>query len=140
MTVSRILDLHAEVAALAWLRRDRTASQPHFRLNNPFKPDGRLDAHLDGLCIAEAGAANATWEVCLRELRWQEPGAVEQADLVALAVAGAVGEVAGAAAAVPGAFGILRAEAREAVHGDAASRHAIRVEVQGIDEEVLDIL
>ena len=84
MIVSRILDLHAEEAALAWLRRDRAAAQPHFRLNNLFKLDGRLDAHLDGLRIAEAGAANAAWEVCLRELRWQEPGEVFPAAVLAL--------------------------------------------------------
>jgi hypothetical protein len=40
--VSRTLDLHAEEAALAWCRRDRAAAQPHFRLNNLFKLDGRL--------------------------------------------------------------------------------------------------
>jgi hypothetical protein len=66
--------------------------------------------------------------------------AVEEADVVALAVAGADREVAGAAAREQGAFGILAAEAREVVHGDAASRQAGWVEIQGIDEEVLDIL
>jgi hypothetical protein len=66
--------------------------------------------------------------------------AVEQSDVVILAVAAADGEIAGVAAAVQEAFGILAAEAREVVHGEAASRLAGWVEVQCIDEEVLDIL
>jgi hypothetical protein len=43
--------------------------------------------------------------------------AVEQPDLVVLAVAGADGEVCGVASAVERAIGILAAEAREVVHG-----------------------
>jgi hypothetical protein len=66
--------------------------------------------------------------------------AVEQADVVILAVAVTDGEVAGVAPPMQGAFGILAAEAREVVHGDRASRRAGRVEVQGIDKEMLDIL
>jgi hypothetical protein len=56
------------------------------------------------LALGEAGLAGLT---------------VEQPDVVILAVAVADGEVAGVAAAVEGAFGILAAEAREVVHGDA---------------------
>jgi hypothetical protein len=66
--------------------------------------------------------------------------AVEQADVMILAVAVADGQVAGAAAAVERAFGVLAAEEREVIHRVAASRHAGRVEVQGIDKEMLDIL
>jgi hypothetical protein len=58
--------------------------------------------------------------------------AVEQADVVILAVAVADGQVAGAASAVEGAFGLLAAEAVEIVPGDRISRQAGRVEVQGI--------
>lgn len=43
--------------------------------------------------------------------------AVEQADVVVLAVAAADGEVCGVAPAVEGAIGILATEAREVVHG-----------------------
>jgi hypothetical protein len=66
--------------------------------------------------------------------------AVEQPDVVILAVAVADGEVTDVAAAVQGASGILAAETREVVHGEAASRLAGWVEVQGIDREVLNIL
>src|SRR5262249_15858119 len=43
--------------------------------------------------------------------------AVEQPDMVLLAVAGADGEVAGTSMAVEGALGVLAAEANEVVHG-----------------------
>ena len=66
--------------------------------------------------------------------------AVEQSDVVILAVAVADGEVAGVAPPVQGASGILAAEAREVVHGEGASRRTGWVEVQGIDKERLDIL
>jgi hypothetical protein len=56
--------------------------------------------------------------------------AVEQPDVVALAVAGADREVAGVAAAEEGAIGILAAEAREVVHGTAAPRRGRRDEIR----------
>jgi hypothetical protein len=66
--------------------------------------------------------------------------AIPQADVVVLAVAVADREVAGIALPVPRTFGVLAAEEGEVVHGDAASRHAGWIEVQGIDKEMLDIL
>jgi hypothetical protein len=50
--------------------------------------------------------------------------AVEQADVVLLAVAIADGKVSGPASPVSGTVGILAAEAREIVHSDLASRLA----------------
>jgi len=66
--------------------------------------------------------------------------AVEQPDVVVLAVAVADGEVAGVASPVGRAVGILAAEAREIVHKELASRHAGSVGVQGFGSEVLDVL
>jgi hypothetical protein len=57
--------------------------------------------------------------------------AIQQADVVVLAVAVADREVAGVAPPVQRTFGVLAAEEGEVVHGDAASRHAGWVEVQG---------
>jgi hypothetical protein len=59
----------------------------------------------------EQGRALALGEAILAGL------AVEQTDVVVLAVAGADGEVSGVASAVGGAIGILAAEACEVVHG-----------------------
>jgi hypothetical protein len=61
------------------------------------------------LALGEAGLAGLT---------------VEQSEVAILAVAVADGQVAGAAAPVERAFGVLAAEAREVVHTDAASRPA----------------
>jgi uncharacterized protein (TIGR02270 family) len=83
-TVPQILCQHAEEAALTWLRRDRAVAEPHYRLKDLAKLDGQLEAHLDGLRIAEAGAASAAWEVCEDELRWEEPGEVFSAAVLAL--------------------------------------------------------
>jgi hypothetical protein len=60
----------------------------------------------------EQGRALALGEAVLARL------AVEQADVVPLAIAGADGEIAGVAAGVEGALGVLAAEAREVVHGE----------------------
>jgi hypothetical protein len=66
--------------------------------------------------------------------------AVEQPDVVVLAVAVADGEIAVVALLVGGAVGILAAEAGEVVHSAAASRQAGWVEVRGIGSEVVNIL
>lgn len=83
-TVPQILCQHAEEAALKWLRRDRAVAEPHYNLKDLAKLDGQLEANLDGLRIAEAGAANAGWEMCDHELRWEEPGEVFPAAVLAL--------------------------------------------------------
>jgi hypothetical protein len=66
--------------------------------------------------------------------------AVEQADVILLAVTVADGQVSGSASAVGGAVGVLAAEAREVVHVSLSSRHAGWVDVQGFGSEMLDIL
>jgi len=66
--------------------------------------------------------------------------AIEQSDVVVLAVASADGEVSGAASPVGGTVGILAAEAREIIHNDGASRPAGWLKVQGLGSKLLDIL
>ena len=66
--------------------------------------------------------------------------AVEQTDMILLAVAVADGEVAGPSSAVEGAIGILATEAGEIVHGGRRSLHEGWVEVQWLLQEMLDIL
>jgi len=56
--------------------------------------------------------------------------AVEQADVMLLAVAITDGEIPGAAASVEGAVGILAAEAGEVVHRERTSLHEGWLEVQ----------
>ena len=66
--------------------------------------------------------------------------AVEQADVVVLAVAIADGEVSITASPIGGTVGVLAAEARKIIHSDWASRPAGWVNVQGFGSELLDIL
>lgn len=82
--IPKILDQHVEEAALLWLRRDSAVGQPHFKLKDLAVLDNQLDAHLDGLRIAEAQSADAGWTVCRREFRWGEPGEVFPAAILAL--------------------------------------------------------
>ncbi len=83
-SVSPVLWQHADEAAVLWLRRDRAIGEPHYRLPDLAKLDGRLEANLDGLRIGEVDPANAAWNACERELRWEEPGEVFPAAVLAL--------------------------------------------------------
>ncbi len=65
--------------------------------------------------------------------------AVEQSDVVLLAVAGADGEVAGVATSEEGAIGILAAEAREIVHGMGAPRRPGREGISDGERKVSGI-
>jgi hypothetical protein len=66
--------------------------------------------------------------------------AIEQADVVVLAVAIAGGEVSITPSPIGGTVGVLAAEARKIIQSDWASRPAGWVNVQGLGSELLDIL
>jgi uncharacterized protein (TIGR02270 family) len=77
MTVlSQVIDQHVEEAAILWLRRGWAAGQPHFKLEDLAQLDQQLEAHLDGMRVAEADAPGAAWEACERELAWNGAGEV----------------------------------------------------------------
>jgi hypothetical protein len=94
--------------------------------------------HGEGLLLGEMGVeqgrALALGEAVLARL------AVEQADVVLLAIAGADGEIAGVAAGVEGALGVLAAEAREVVHARDRSEQRRPDEVRGYKPDVAPIL
>ncbi|MCH8043926.1 MAG: TIGR02270 family protein [Planctomycetes bacterium] len=80
-TIEIVVTQHLEEVAILWLRRDDGAGQPHYFLKDLAEFDDQLAAHLDGLKIAgESG-----WVLCEQELRWQEPGEVFAAALLAFA-------------------------------------------------------
>lgn len=81
--ISVILDQHVEEAALLWLRRDRAVNEPHFDLHDLAALDDQLDAHLDGLRVAETDRCGAAWDVCVRELNRGEDGEVFPAAVLA---------------------------------------------------------
>ena len=56
-TIPIVLDQYAEEAALLWLRRDWAVSEPHFNLQELAELDDHLEAHLDGLRVADAACS-----------------------------------------------------------------------------------
>ena len=70
---------HADEAAFLWLLRDAAVSAPHYSLADLAKLDGRVEAHLDGLRIAGPEG----WRVCAESLKWEEPGEVFAAAVLA---------------------------------------------------------
>jgi len=81
--IAQVIDQHVEEAALLWLRRDWAVEQPHFKLEDVAQLDGQLNAHLDGMRVAEADSAGAAWQACERELNWKEAGEVFPAAILA---------------------------------------------------------
>lgn len=78
--VEVVLAQHAEEAAFQWLLRNEAIHAPHFSLADLAQLDDRVSAHLDGLQVAgEMG-----WEFCCQELKWQEPGELFTAAVLAL--------------------------------------------------------
>ena len=99
---------------------------------------GEMMKHSSGLLVGHA-AIEQRGALALREAGLAGV-AIEQSDVVVLAVASADGEVSGAASPVGGTVGILAAEAREIIHNDGASRPAGWLKVQGLGFKLLDIL
>lgn len=81
--IAEVVDQHVEEAALLWCRRDLAIGEPHFTLADLARLDDQLAAHLDGICIAERDTPGTGWNVCRRELRWQSPGEVFAATVLA---------------------------------------------------------
>ncbi len=67
-----IVSQHAEEAAFQWLLRAQAVHAPHYSLVDLARLDGMVEAHLDGLRVA----GDAGWEICRRELAWEEAGEV----------------------------------------------------------------
>ncbi len=66
-----IIEQHSEEAAFLWLLRGSAVSAPHYKLKDLAKLDDRIDAHIDGLRIAE----DAGWEILKKQLEEHpEPG------------------------------------------------------------------
>ena len=79
MAIPVVIEQHAEAAVFHWLLRDEAIYAPHYSLDDLARLDNRLDAHIDGLCIAgEAGG-----EICQEQLGWEEAGEVFVAAVLA---------------------------------------------------------
>lgn len=80
MIIEEIVSQYAEEAAFLWLIRDDAVRASHYLLNDLGRLDNRLEAHLDGLRVAGRDG----WDISQQELKWQEPGEVFAAAVLAL--------------------------------------------------------
>lgn len=78
--IERIVEQHAMNAAFLWQLRDAATVAPHYKLPHLRRLDARVDAHLDGLCIAGDGG----WEICKAALADGEAGEMFAATFMAL--------------------------------------------------------
>lgn len=67
-----------------WMQRDHLAIQPHVLLTDLALIDKRVEAHLDGLRVAEDEAPGSAWELCSTAMQAGEPGEVFPAAVLAL--------------------------------------------------------
>ncbi len=80
MVLEYIISIHAEDAAFLWELRNRAIHAPHYNLKDLLKLDDRIQAHMDGLCIAgETG-----WTLCEAQLGSEQPGEMFAAAVLAL--------------------------------------------------------
>ena len=72
---------HAEEAAFLWLQRDAAVRAPHNNLQDLANHDDRVEAHIDGLRLAN----DSGWEIAVNQLQqFQEPGEAFAAAVLAL--------------------------------------------------------
>lgn len=62
-----VLEEHVTDAAFLWRLRERAIGAPHYKLSQLALLDGRVIAHLEGLCVAGAGGVDQA-RLALREL------------------------------------------------------------------------
>jgi uncharacterized protein (TIGR02270 family) len=77
--IKPIIEQHIEEAAFLWLQRDAVVRGPHYSIRHLSHLDDRVDAHIDGLRIAD----EAGWEVCREALTIGEAGEVFAAAVLA---------------------------------------------------------
>jgi hypothetical protein len=68
--IESLVEQHAEEAAFLWILRDAAAVHaPHYSLKDLADIDERVEAHIDGLRIAE----DVGWTICADALAQEEP-------------------------------------------------------------------
>src|SRR2546430_3621601 len=77
--IAVVVEQHAEEAAFLWAARDRAVHSPNYSLRDLSALDERVEAHLDGLRVAEEFG----WQLCEQALDNAEPGTVFAAAVLA---------------------------------------------------------
>jgi uncharacterized protein (TIGR02270 family) len=70
---------YAEEASFQWIARERALRSPDHAKEDVAALDARLEAQLDALLLAGDGG----WDICREELKWEEPGEVFTAAVMA---------------------------------------------------------
>lgn len=79
-TLSAVLHQYSDDSAFLWLLRDKATQDPQYSLNDLSDLDGRIEANIDGLRIADT----IGWEFCANGLEIGESGEVFTAAVLAL--------------------------------------------------------
>lgn len=74
-----VITQHAEDAAFLWIQRDQAVKAPNYSLKDLSDMDERVEAHLDGLRIAD----QVGWQICEEALDNEEPGDIFTAGVLA---------------------------------------------------------
>lgn len=77
--VRSVVPQHAEESAFLWILRNNAIRAPHYAMKDLVNSDARIDAHLDGLRIADV----VGWELCEQALTSGEVGEVFTAAVMA---------------------------------------------------------
>lgn len=79
--VVSIIEQHVEEAAFCWLRREDALWRPSLNLNQFYRFDQRLDAHLEGLRLA----VDSAWPYALKRMnQWKTADEVFAASYIAI--------------------------------------------------------
>lgn len=69
MAIKGIIAQFAEESGFLWVIRNRVVDEPHFSLDDLARHDNRLEAHLDGLRVADEDG----WDACGNNLGGEDP-------------------------------------------------------------------
>lgn len=78
--IESIVEQHADEAAFLWMLRDHAVRAPHYDLKDLAALDERVEAHIDGLRVADTFG----WTLCEQALACGQPGEAFAAGVLAL--------------------------------------------------------
>ena len=77
--ILNVISQQGEQASFLWILRNAAVAAPHYSVGDLAKLDGRLEAHLDGLRIADEEG----WAILQKQLAFEEAGEVFAASVLA---------------------------------------------------------
>jgi uncharacterized protein (TIGR02270 family) len=98
-TIETVVSQHSSEAPFLWENKRTASKAPHYSLVDLARLDLRVEAHIDGLRVADKEG----WQLARKELAWKEAGEVFTASVLAFESndSAKIGEVLGIVAATP---------------------------------------